>query len=527
MSHQPPDWLKPKGYIHITPQLNVQQHWHSLVKRITNRDFVATYAFYPLIYDVLKERKYKRYDKTSNKRAHSFIDPDKGVHKRGVKERPLHYATHFDAQILSYYSHKLLERYEARLANNSQLSASIIAYRKIPVPGEERNKGTGHFSKEVFDEIRTRCEGGQEVAVLAFDIEKFFPSLNHELLQNAWKQVMGHNGQLPKDEQNVFNAATSFSYILRDDFRVRPAIKGRKAGFDERDLARIRNEKGAISFFDSPKAFRSAIKEGKIRIHRFPFGKGRGIPQGLPISSTLANIYLLGFDEWMVNEIVEKRDAFYRRYSDDIVVVCPLRFMDEINHLVTGKINDSKLNISKAKTEQFIFRWHQWGKQPPRLTSFKEVAGEYKPGLPLNYLGFAFDGGDALLKSSNLSRFYRRMIYSVKSKANIAKKTSENNPDIPAAIYLRQLNNIYQQRDLHKTSVRKRWKRFAGKNLRGRFVMITGERKEPIRGNYLGYVERSAGIFGSDRMRRQIRKHKAILRKAMEKHWISKQKNNE
>ena len=46
----------------------------------------------------------------------------------------------------------------------------------------------------------------------------------------------------------------------------------------------------------------------------------KGIPQGAPISSALANIYMLDFDLKVKNFVGE--NGIYRRYSDDMVVVC-------------------------------------------------------------------------------------------------------------------------------------------------------------------------------------------------------------
>src|SRR5690606_19582893 len=95
-----------------------------------------------------------------------------------------------------------------------------------------------------------------------------------------------------------------------------------------------------------------------IRIHKYPFrknGKPCGFPQGLPISSTLANLYLLKFDEGIIKNVVEKHNGYYRRYSDDIIVVIDRENMVEVEEYITTSIEDYKLKISEDKTERYIF----------------------------------------------------------------------------------------------------------------------------------------------------------------------------
>lgn len=55
-----PDWIKAKGYIHITPTLDIRNDWKKLYYKITDKEYIASYAFFPLIYAEIKERKYKK-----------------------------------------------------------------------------------------------------------------------------------------------------------------------------------------------------------------------------------------------------------------------------------------------------------------------------------------------------------------------------------------------------------------------------------------------------------------------------------
>src|SRR5690606_34052824 len=108
---------------------------------------------------------------------------------------------------------------------------------------------------------------------------------------------------------------THFSYVKLKD------LKTKNGHFDEKELAKYKKE-GKHTFFKNIKE----LIDSNIIIHKNQKQNEQkeliGIPQGLPISALLANIYMLNFDETVINEIVLKHDVFYRRYSDDIIMIC-------------------------------------------------------------------------------------------------------------------------------------------------------------------------------------------------------------
>ncbi len=523
MDKNKPDWLKSKGYIHLTAQINVDKRANELINKVKNKDFIAKYAFYPLVHATINERRYKRIEHDDTKRAHSFTNVD-GEHKRNIKSRPLHYATHLDAIIFGHYAEILQNQYEEEIKKHPGLTDCIIAYRKIPLAGEESNKSTIHFAHEVFEEIRKRANEHEQCSVLTFDIKSFFPSLDHKILKKAWANLFGLT-HLPDDHYNVFKAATKFSYILLDDLRITENRRGNKSNFDENDLARIRNKHGIHSLFDSPKAFRDKIKCGELKLYKYPFRNKEkepiGIPQGLPISATLANLYLLDFDLKILDKIVNEMKGYYRRYSDDIAIVCNSNQVAEIEEFVTKAIEESKVTISKDKTEKFIYRKIAFGKKDPRLTSVKITKTGEKISDPFIYLGFEFNGKNALIKSANLAKFYRRMISSVKRKAKRAIKISIANPDKKPVIFRRQLYRLYTSRPLSKTKVFTRWKKIV-KNERGEYKLITGKKSKILRSNYLTYIKRASEIMNEPAIEHQIRKHGKIFNDAIYRHLTLK-----
>jgi len=174
-----------------------------------------------------------------------------------------------DSLIYGYYAEILQKKYEAILALDENLSNCITAYRRIPL-GDDKNKSTIHFAKDVFDEVRFRTIQDDKCAVLAFDIKSFFSSLDHNLLYKEWSELIGET-KLPRDHLNVFKSATNFSFIYKDDLRKYRVKKGRRAGFDEKKLATIRNSIGKFSLFESVTEFRECISSGKIRVYKNPF----------------------------------------------------------------------------------------------------------------------------------------------------------------------------------------------------------------------------------------------------------------
>lgn len=493
------EWLNPKGYLHITSRIDVTRRKLEIHQKITNPSYIAQYAFYPLMHTIIKERKLKKID-GSKKRRHV------------VKPRPIHYATHFDALIFAYYAQILQDKYEQEIKKHTHLNHCVIAYRKIPTGLESANKSTIHFASELFEEIKQRTKITDEVAVLTFDIKSFFSTLNHNLLYKAWTNLLGCD-KLPKDHYNVFKAATKFSWVLLDDLRVK-----RNGGFDEKELARIRKNFGVEAFFESPRAFREKIKSGKLKIYSHKKKSlNSGIPQGLPISAILANLYLLNFDMKVYESVVENIGGYYKRYSDDIAIICPVEKIEQVDSLMNKLVIESSLQLSTEKTEKFIFRKSKFGNKEPRLTCINIHNNSERIGKPLTYLGFEFNGFRTIIKSRNLSKFYRRLIFTVKRKAKRANRISLNNPFQKPVIYRNQLYKLYTNLSFKNCKIRRNWKSLERKE-NGQYYYKTHKKSKKIKSNYLTYVRRSSEIMKDEIIKHQIRKHKSICNEAIHKH---------
>ena len=533
-----PTWIKSKGYLHLTPNIDVHRNWKSIYQKVTNPIFVKSYAFYPLIHSVIRERKYKKIDPKkfilkNNLRSHKLKDINSGNTKSAAKERPLHYATHFDSIIYSYYAYVLQEKYEEKLQLSSGLSECITAYRKLKIDPllPDNTKGNGkstiHFAKEIFDEILNRSHK-EEVAVLAFDIKSFFSSLDHNRLREIWEFTI--NKKLPEDHLAVFNASTKFSYILLDDLRIKTTKVGRKSGFDEKKLAHIRKTSGHKCFFESSKDFRDNVKSGKLKIHKHPFynkeeGKIMGIPQGLPISAILANMYLYNFDLEILNNLVDSSEnCYYRRYSDDIIVICNVNQINKVKEFVESHMKSNFVEISKDKTEIFKFvniPFNKFGHK--RLTSFKINKDDSETECPLIYLGFEFRGYNTLIKSANIAKFYRRIISVIRRRAKRARRSLQKNPQQKNAIYLNQVKKIYstipKKKDNENENLPlKRSHKILVINDKREYYFKDSNFKPKKKSNYFSYLKRVSAIMEDESMKSQLRKSKHIVRASIKKY---------
>lgn len=494
------DWFKRRNYLHLSPKIHTSQEVKLAKAKIQNPQFVARYAFYPLIHRTDTQRRYKKLvdekgefiinESGKVKRSHY----DKNKQKSQAKNRPIEYATHFDMNIYDYYKKVVLNPlYEAILEQHSELNKSITAYRSIPTDDGLRNKGNIDFAKEVFDYVKSRGN----CSVLTFDIENFFPSIHHQILKEKWSDLL-KKSKLPPDHYAVFKSITKYSYILLDDLR-----KGN--GFDEKKIAQNR-KKGVEAFFESPKEFREIIKNGELRIYQNKTGKG--IPHGLPISSFLANLYLLDFDKAIVEKL-KSWGGYYRRYSDDIILVCDKNKIEDFQNLILKAIDALQLKISIPKSEVFLFQKNEQG----ILKVYKKQGEQLKPNIPLTYLGFEFYGDKVLIKNANIAKYYRRMKEGIKTTVRHAQKRAEKELKDEPLIFKRRLKRRFthygwKPKGEDKKSVRLV---FDPSTQTFKYQVQAQTLKKRYRGNVLTYIKKASEIFETDSFEKQFEKHQTIF----------------
>lgn len=348
-----PDWFPVTSYMHFDGQMSRA----NAEKLVTDKQQVVRHAFLPLITFTKAERRYRR--------------GRSGEPVQTPKRRKLAYPSNRDACIYAYYSHLLTDPYERFLCSNG-LDEVVIGYRKVGSNIE--------LAMRAFDGIKafSHC------IALAFDISSFFDRISHVQLKKGWQDVLGCD-RLPDDHHAVFKALTSFSTVDR-----RACLK--RLGFP----ATARDKDLRNPPLCSIKVYRDLIRGDAGGVSRLvvPWVRGYRVPQGTPISAIAANVSMLDFD-LAVNGYVRNLGGFYRRYSDDILVVVPAIHRSRVTAFVKQALHSKAggLRINDDKTLEVEFMGGS-------LTSLSK---------PLQYLGFLFDGEKILIRPSTLSRYWRRV----------------------------------------------------------------------------------------------------------------------
>ena len=377
-----------------------------------------------------------------------------------AKNRPISYACHNDSAIFSIFNRAISHDYEKWLSA-SPINDSILAYRP--------NGGTNiDASKDVFDEIRTR----EKCIAIAADISSFFDNLPHTYLKSGLSEVTGYD-VLPSDLYYIYRAITNYNYIRIDSIE------------SKLDLKRLPSP--ICSYED----FRSKLVD-LIRCG----GSGFGIPQGSSLSGLFANIAMIEFDLYM-NQLCKGYGSSYRRYSDDICIICPtVKDAKTCYEGLKAQADRYRLIVKDSKTQISVYNL----KSSKRLSSFrymKDPSGKgfnlRISGAPFQYLGFVFDGEAARIRPSSIERYYKKMRKNLFRYIGKCKKGG-----VP----------------------------FEELHLRGQYRRWTHQNKSRgagTSGNFITYAYRASEIHDSLAIRRQVRFHvkkfKATIQQAVQKYY--------
>lgn len=510
------DWFRLKRYPHIGFPLNYSDRYKWIEKYVTDPEKVAKHSFLPFIHKTSTVKKFRKVYSTNDGKIHNhYKEGNKVLRKADTRKRELFYASHLDSLIFSYYTKLLSNCYENKLKDpDYNLHEVVNAYRTIPVNPKKidsTNKCNIDFANDVFKHIINYNE--ENFAVIAFDISCFFDNLNHAKLRKIWAEVIStesDNKNLPLDHFNVFKNITRFSYVdivdifeeFKDKIYTRKNNKnGEPLEIKQRKVAKIcylRNQ-NAIAFCTKEEFLKvrgkllqpsktKKLKDGTIISRNF------GIPQGSPISSVLANIYLLYFDK-IINKFISQHKGIYRRYSDDIVIVCPLKAKDDLKEIVYREIKNYDLEIQKSKTQIFHFK-----REEGKLLCGQEFEGVINWNKNFIYLGFEFNGSNVFLKSASLSGYYRKMKRTVRKAKHYANRRFCANSGV---IFKRRLFKRYSYKGAKRT----------------RKYIWNEEEKNFIKsdsynwGNFLSYAFKASSIMVNNKIKQQTKRHWNILNK--------------
>ena len=423
-------WLKFKKYPHIGKPLTRKKDKLWIKEYITEPENIANHKFVPLLHRTLSQRKYRPLENapknSSGKRQRTISNK---------KERHIFFPSHIDSIVYSYYSYLLTVAYEEYLLDKPYGSVAL-AYRKIPIGnGKSGNKSNIEFAFEAFDFIENNKH--RKLSVIIADITSFFDNLDHRILHKQWKRVLKVDN-LPKDHYTIYKNLVDYKFVNENELfkrfqhkliveRFKPNDTSQKE-LKRKKVNKIYNirQENVVAFCDKDEFFEEATD--LIRVDK-PYNKAvreslqkeekKGIPQGTPISATLANIYMLDFDERIYSETESNsKNAYYQRYSDDLIIICDQNDEEYFYSLIQNEIEiEANLDIQPKKTN--IYRYE--------LNNALELKGGIvkngivNPNKQLEYLGFMYDGSKIRIKTAGFSKFYRTMKRSFRRGAHFAK----------------------------------------------------------------------------------------------------------
>ncbi|QTN31178.1 hypothetical protein HZ994_02160 [Akkermansiaceae bacterium] len=383
-------------------------------------------------------------------------EPDGAITKK-TKKREIKIASHRDAAIYAHYGDLLSEPYENALKRWG-ISSSVTAFRSV---GGGSNID---FAGEVFDYI----DRHRPCVALAYDLEKFFDTLDHPALKERWTSVLGL-ARLPADHFAVFRSLTQFSWVDRDSV------------YGLFDISLHNPKANQCRRICKPTEFRQTVRAGgHLKFNPTP---GQGIPQGSPISALLSNIYMLEFDTEM-DALAKSVGGLYRRYCDDIMLVVPQPAQAMVNATMTDAVARAKVRLNFDKTD---------------IVTFPTGNGQSGSGQ-LQYLGFTYDGSRKLLRLGSLGRYYGKM----RAAVSLAKQTQRKHNRI----------EVDKSLPLSGLKTRKLYTKYS--------YLITRRNRFPTRdkraqGNFLTYAYRAAKKLGAPEIKRQVRNHWIKLQQEIRK----------
>jgi len=461
-----------KGYQHLDPRVWLPQEKgkiEQLLKdglKVRNKKTgqMAWHAFAPFLKTLIKTPRYKFQD-------------DIGEYDLETKIRPISYASHVDSLILGYYSYALTKQYEAYI-DKQGFSDCVLAYRS-----NLGGKCNIQFAKEVFDEVRNRGN----CTAIALDIKGYFDHIDHKILLEKWQKIIGD--RLPEDQFKIYKTLTQYSYINRSSFLKKYSINLRKVTLAINSLLDFVPDAKTYEKYDTIRKDQLIVKNERHI----------GIPQGSAISALLSNVYLIDFDK-MMHEKAQKEGFMYRRYCDDILIVCDTENAEMLKKFAIEQImNGYRLTIQDKKVEITDFTINSAG----RIRAFnkKKLIADRQPTISLSneekyynelqYLGFQFNGQRVNVRPSSLSRYFRKMSSRIVKTVSMAYSGKVES------------NKIWKEQLLHRYS-------HLGKRNFLTYVYNSSQREYE---NSKGEIREG---FNDPAIRRQVKRHMDVLREKLE-----------
>ena len=285
---------------------------------------------------------------------------------------------------------------------------------------------------------------------------------------------MGFKGEFPKNHYTIFKNITRYKYIDCKKLEKLLDIKLIEFGLNSEN----KNTKICSSDDFRNKVLPYVSQKNQI-----------GIPQGTTISDVIANFYMTDFDITM-KKLCKKYNGYYRRYSDDILIVCAPKHKEyfiKISEFLIKKTGKT-ICIGKHKTtiSNFTFLDNK------TISCETEDHSNNSINKPFSYLGLSYDGRTTRIRNSTISGFYKKVSERIETEALISYTKLCNREEHP---YSDRIFSIISF-DMIKNS-----------------YMENRDNDDDFTGNFYSYVKRFSDITGYNE---QLRMFENLP------HWIKK-----
>lgn len=490
--HPPCQWILQRGV--MVKAIDERKQWNNLIRK-SKRNYahfdvrtdlgcsktadyvkdpakVTKHGFYPFIHYKLE---YHRYSTSE---------------KKNSKVRDVCYAAHIDKCIYQYYSYLLNEAYLERIKSDGIYNVPI-AYRT------DLHMNNIHFAKIAFNFIHAKSP----CSIMIGDFKGFFDNLDHEYLKKQWCTLLGVDN-LPSDHYAVYKSITKYSVCERKDLLRINGLNDTLSG------VQTLNKKKRVLSVDGYHEFKKIINYDRngdshkfitLNQHKDEQGNVCGIPQGSPISASLANIYMLEIDKY-IYEYVKSYNGLYMRYCDDFIVIIPDKDMKYVSKNIFNTIIEylnlqPGITLEPKKTQYFVC-------YDSTIVNLSKMNNSNNCKHFLNFLGFSYDGTKVTLRSKTIFKYYSRMYKKIKTITN-------NHGISPYGKHI-SCNNLYNRYSIRGVDDRSNSKT----NFSKRECSLNLKEK---RGNFVSYVIRAKSILGDEFDEKVTTRHMSKIRKALKR----------
>lgn len=501
-----------------------EEVWNSFLEKQLAKNKVKTYPHLDPIFDIRNKKNQeilKSKIKALKNSKQSFlpflkmvIETPKFTYQRELnlkilekKPRPIAFASHFDTYVFAYFSHYLNKKYLDSIKNFDEC---VLAYR-----ADLNGKCNIQFAKEAFDEIDNYIDKYGNCSVIALDIKKYFLNIDHSILKKMWLKVIDEP-KLPNDQFQIFKHITEFGsidfYSFLNHYKVNLQKLRKKARKDYLRHNKIEIQENPKLKHKQPRVFNTIlelmpgynkkVKPSKyvreIRKAKFIKKNKIGIPQGSSISALLSNIYLMNFDNDIYNKSMDEGFT-YRRYCDDLLIVCKSNHVNELNKYLINKIKqECKLVIQPEKTDVVDFKQYKSGHRSVERKLVGDLYMEQDVNTdhfkPVQYLGFTYDGKDIKIRPKSIAKYFTKMRQRINKTVNMAYSSNSKGSYIL------------------KKQLYKRYTHFGKRN----FITYALKAASKTYKSGVKDDQRNMEGFNSKAIKKQVANHMKILKKELE-----------